>query len=123
MELIHAFHLLRHPNGILTWAFPLIAGLFVYFKFSRTINPPAFRTAKQMLIASGACFLMGLLFALGGTIDVHLSEGKELAAYFGLAFPQPPGRFAAMSLMCALPGLLFALHAAYSKIRQRNARS
>jgi hypothetical protein len=122
MEFLEALHALRDPAGIFIWAFPPIAGLIAYLKFSRTIAPPVYRTAKQMLAASGLCFLLCLLFLIGGAIDVHLSQGKEFTPYFGLAFPQPPGRFAAMSMMCAIPGFLFGLHAGYSKLRRKDTR-
>ena len=112
-------HVLRDSSHIFIWAFPPIAGLFVYLKFSRTISPPIFRAPRQMLLASAACFSMCILFLLGAAIDIRLVHAA-LEAYFGLAFPQPPGRFAAMALASAIPGTLFVLHAAVSKLWWRS---
>ena len=111
-------HVLRDPSHIFIWAFPPIVGVYLYFKFSRTISPPAFRTPRQMLLASAACFLMCLLFLVGAAIDINLLH-RAPDVYFGLGFPQPPGRFAAMALASASPRFLFALHAAFSKLSAR----
>jgi hypothetical protein len=62
---------------------------------------------------------MCILFLVGAAIDISLFH-RAPDAYFGFAFPQPPGRFAAMALAGAIPGFLFAFHAAFSRLSPRS---
>jgi hypothetical protein len=72
-----------------------------------------------MLLASATCLLFFVIFLACAVFDLQRSHGV-VAEYFGFAFPQPPGRFAAMAFASLVPGLLFAGHAVYSKLWARS---
>jgi hypothetical protein len=54
---------------------------------------------------------------------VYFFHDRPTAAYFGLAFPQPPGKIMAASFTFALLGTLLMLHAAAKAIFFRGQRS
>jgi hypothetical protein len=73
------------------WAFPPIAATLVYAKLMRLNSTPVFSSPAQICRAGLASFLSCVLLFGGALLMVKFFHDRLPAAYFGLAFPQPPG--------------------------------
>ena len=106
--------------GFLLWVLPPVAAAVIYGKLMWFRRSPALQSQRQIALASVASFTLCVAFLAGAAVVAFVFPGTPPDAYFGLAFPRPPGKFVAASFMFALIGVLLALHALICALAKGN---